>query len=294
MPSARSESTLLAPLPLRLVLALTFIWAGWGKIEATMPVKGDDAARLANIGVIRPVAPAPGASPGSPTAPLPTPGQPGTRGPDGRETQVQVALVQVAPVQILLAQNAAPVGVRYSAVDFPEDIRVKRLWGIALRVSKAGQPGVDATGTPRPAVWPAFLSDGLPARFQAQSVMTVEILCGVFLLVGFMTRLSGFALAGVMLGAIWLDQLGPAVQSGSTVLGVLPAYDRWDVRAWMPLMWQSAVLAGCLTLVLLGPGRLSLDWAMTARRVVVVRTAPPAAAASVAPAASPVGRSPGA
>ena len=36
---------------LRLVLGVTFIWAGTGKLIGTMQVSGDDAARLANLGV---------------------------------------------------------------------------------------------------------------------------------------------------------------------------------------------------------------------------------------------------
>lgn len=41
----------LPSLLLRLVLGLTFVWAGTGKLVGTMQVSGDDAARLANLGV---------------------------------------------------------------------------------------------------------------------------------------------------------------------------------------------------------------------------------------------------
>ena len=48
---------------LRLVLGVTFIWAGTGKLIGTMQVSGDDAARLANLGVdlnpVQQVEPAP-------------------------------------------------------------------------------------------------------------------------------------------------------------------------------------------------------------------------------------------
>ena len=43
---------------LRLILGVTFLWAGTGKLMGTYPVSGESAARLANIGII-------------PTAPLP-------------------------------------------------------------------------------------------------------------------------------------------------------------------------------------------------------------------------------
>ncbi len=69
---------------LRLVLGVTFIWAGTGKLVGKMQVSGDDAARLANLGVVlTPIQPAnePPAQPGpdetapatdtGPDAPLP-------------------------------------------------------------------------------------------------------------------------------------------------------------------------------------------------------------------------------
>ncbi|MFG0247150.1 MAG: DoxX family membrane protein [Phycisphaerales bacterium JB052] len=37
---------------LRLVLGITFLWAGTGKLMGTMQASGDDAARLANMGVV--------------------------------------------------------------------------------------------------------------------------------------------------------------------------------------------------------------------------------------------------
>ena len=37
---------------LRLILGITFLWAGTGKLMGTYTVTGDDAARLANIGVM--------------------------------------------------------------------------------------------------------------------------------------------------------------------------------------------------------------------------------------------------
>jgi len=40
----------LPSLLLRLVLGITFLWAGAGKIIGTTTVEGDNAARLANLG----------------------------------------------------------------------------------------------------------------------------------------------------------------------------------------------------------------------------------------------------
>ena len=41
----------IAPLMLRVVLGVTFLWAGAGKLVDKMPVEGERAARLANLGV---------------------------------------------------------------------------------------------------------------------------------------------------------------------------------------------------------------------------------------------------
>src|SRR6185295_18725573 len=45
----------------------TLIWAGWGKLDGQIVVKGEDAANLAQWGVIEPpVTPGPGAKPAEP------------------------------------------------------------------------------------------------------------------------------------------------------------------------------------------------------------------------------------
>ena len=40
------------PIPIRLVLALTFLWAGVGKFAATFPVSGEDALVLYEMGAM--------------------------------------------------------------------------------------------------------------------------------------------------------------------------------------------------------------------------------------------------
>lgn len=72
MSLARSSAYSAAPIPLRLILALTFIWAGLGKFVATMEVQGEQAALLANMGVSMP-APTPAPTPTSTPAPTPAP-----------------------------------------------------------------------------------------------------------------------------------------------------------------------------------------------------------------------------
>jgi len=53
---------------LRIILGLTFLWTGTGKLVGTYPVTGDDAARLANIGVM-PTPPTPSESASEPAPP---------------------------------------------------------------------------------------------------------------------------------------------------------------------------------------------------------------------------------
>ena len=60
MQLAKSTAIFAAPVPLRLILAITFIWAGLGKIVHTVPVQGEQAALLANMGYRFDAAPPPG------------------------------------------------------------------------------------------------------------------------------------------------------------------------------------------------------------------------------------------
>jgi hypothetical protein len=62
-----------------------------------------------------------------------------------------------------------------------------------------------------------------------------------------------------MANAIWLDQIGPALQSGQTHFGFLPGYPGFDVNAWRPLMWQFTLLMAAFALACTGSGALSLD-----------------------------------
>ena len=59
--------------------------------------------------------------------------------------------------------------------------------------------------------------------------------------------------------AMWLTQIGPAIQSGNTWLGFLPMNDPWNVATYSVFLWQLALLAAGLALAFSGPGTLSLD-----------------------------------
>lgn len=76
----------------------------------------------------------------------------------------------------------------------------------------------------------------------------VELLAGLALVVGLMTRLAGLGLAVIMLGAISMVHIGAGF--------------------WAPngVEFPLALMAGATTIALSGAGRFSLDAAIAARR----------------------------
>ena len=150
-------------------------------------------------------------------------------------------------------------------------------------IYKAGHPPAGKSGAALPATWPPILADGLFPRVLALSVALTEIIGGGLVLVGWVTRLASFGLACVMLGAIWLDQIGPQWQTGALVLGFLPPYDPFDIKAWTPLLWQFALVCGSLSLLAGGSGRLAIDWAFGSGAAPVAKPTPVGQSAAKAP-----------
>ena len=247
-----------APLLLRIALAVTFIWAGLGKVAATMPVSGQRAATLANMGVSVPNAPV-----------LPTP-TPGAAAPPAEGTQPMPADGFRSGPQSLVPDSGtesgpatpAPVATvkpRYAASDFPEPVEVRRVYGVALKIHSAANPGMNEKGEQMPAIWPLRLAQDSAPRWLAWAVVVAELGGGIALLLGVLTRLAALAVVGVMAGAIWLDQIGPAVQLGQTVLGFLPDRPAFDPEAWRTLLWQFMLFMAALAVVFSGAGMLALD-----------------------------------
>lgn len=255
------------PVLLRLCLGVIFLWAGLGKVASSAEVSGADAALLANMGVIR----------REPPAPPPAITAPSGKGKAGlepeREWRPWSPLVPAAQTSTPGTGSApgtgpgAPVGGRpaYTAADFPTPVRVLSLYRLAILVQRSASPGVGEGGKPEMALVPRGLGQGAwPARLAWAAAVT-ELVGGACLIVGLLTRFWSLALAGVMVVAIWLTELGPAVRSGNTVLGVLPAYGAFDVAAWQRLMFQSCCLVMALSLAALGSGRLGLDHALLSK-----------------------------
>jgi uncharacterized membrane protein YphA (DoxX/SURF4 family) len=82
---------------------------------------------------------------------------------------------------------------------------------------------------------------------------------GLFVLVGLLTRVSALMLAATMIGAIWLTEVGPAIQAGKVVLGFIPDRDFFTIDVWKTLLWQLSLLMSAGALAMLGCGSLGLD-----------------------------------
>jgi putative oxidoreductase len=234
------------------------------KVSHTMEVSGDAAAALANMGVLKPPAPpaANGPAPSKPETPpetKPEESKPSEPKPGGG------AVLAAGPRVILVRQAAAR---QYTAADFPAPVRVRALYMLAVMLhGAANPPPVDAGAAPKMRLWPPALADGSKPVYLAWAVAITELGGGVFLLLGLLTRAAALGVGVVMLGALWLTQIGPAIQSGSARLGFLPSYDAFDGEKWQPLLLQFALGAAAFALMFLGPGRLSLDAALLGGRV---------------------------
>lgn len=286
----------IAPIFLRLALGATFLWAGFGKLLETMPVKGERAAILANLGAIP--LPATATSPGTPVLPPPPPqvipveptenGDPSTDQPTEPDEAVvtepgsgtsKPVVVKPNPATDQSVANPAPTVRVATAADFPDEIRVRRVFGLALLIHGATNPGTTESGTTKVALWPAKLGTGhWPVVFAWAAAIT-EIVAGLFVLVGLLTRMSALSLAFCMVVAIWLTEVGPALQSGDTFLGFLPNYKAFGSDAagnplFARLFWQFSLLCIGLALTFSGPGWLSFDRALFPPRLARERGEP--------------------
>ncbi len=260
----------LAPVFLRLALAVTFLWAGLGKFMARIEVQGEQAAILANYGVL-PNPHAGRAAPGSPNT-LPDPPDDQAQAPSltlrlasfqpedapgpGAQPESQPAPEQPEP------QPAPPSRVLASAADFPDPIKVRQYAGLVLGLHDAIHPALDPDdSSPRMRLWPDLDPtrdfDPWPVRL-AWAVALTELIGGALIAIGLLTRIAALGVGGVMIGALWLTAIGPALQSGKTTLGFLPDYPAFD-PAWQTPLLQFILLCAAIALFLAGPGALSLD-----------------------------------
>jgi uncharacterized membrane protein YphA (DoxX/SURF4 family) len=234
------------PVPIRIALAVTFMWAGLGKILATFEPAEADLPRLSAMGVIgdqmtSPPSPnqGPNQEPNQNPAPTQDPSQPGQPGESGAGGLGQ------GDLGIVLVQGES------------EEPRVlRRVYAIALTIHKGAAPD-QVDGEAPPPIVPSFAGSGRTPVYLAWAASITEIICAVLVFVGLFTRVGAVGLAGVMGVAMWLTTFGPAFQSDTAFLMFIPGHDVFDVGAWTTPLFQLALLGASLALAFTGPGALS-------------------------------------
>lgn len=283
---------------LRLVLGVTFIWAGTGKLIGTMQVSGDDAARLANLGVdLNIIEPEP--SQGEPErdellkplpqdsgadAPIETPStEPLEEQADDIIEKIEDAIENKTeePPATLPTPPATNTGGTIghldptyaswtrvqnnsndrTSSDFPEPVECQRVFTIALMISKAADPGLTPDSQPITPIMPAKLASRPWPKLLAWTAAITEIVAGAFLILGLMTRISALSTFFVMLVAMWMTQFGPAAfHTNDAILGFIPrADDLFSPAAYGQLFWQLALASMSLAVVFLGSGAIGID-----------------------------------
>lgn len=304
-------SSAIGPLLLRLVVGVTFVWAGLGKLLPRVEFDAAEVAALRSMGMRLP-GDRPPTGPGSSGGVRPGPGAAtgaGSASPPPAGTEAPVPRMQPPSVPLPVPSDAPAPG-RGSALPAPAPASPEPM--VAARVQRQANPsparpapqpaarplpaGPDPLGQPTsgavlrnvyklalllysrseitPALptddirhpvklWPVWLGSGGGGVVAAWTVALLELAAGAALAWGLFTRAAAGALLAVIAGAVWLTQIGPAIWSGSTWLGVIPAHASWwDFRAYATLLWQLALGAMLLSLLFSGAGPLSLDRAV--------------------------------
>jgi len=280
-----------APLIMRVVLGVVFLWAGSSKLFVTDTFSPERSAALANIGVVTPGAPpAPGSSPETdqtngqnsddqPDEPLerdaPADDETEQQPPAGEtnkepadEPRDERSAKAASSGAIILARNGtggANGAPRHTAGDFPEGVEARRLYSLSLLLHARANPAEGGT-----ALWPGALASDTALMVMPWVAAVTEFLGGVLLVVGLLTRPAALGHFLTMAVALVLTSIGPAAVSGDAFLGFLPdpAFqdpDAW-VSAWQTMLFQLTTGALALALVLTGGGWLSLDRAVFGKR----------------------------
>jgi len=262
-----------APMPIRLVIAITFLWAGLGKILGTFEPSDAQRDILQSQGLV--------AAPQTPSSTVPASlatrflqdeqeapesadAPPPEEGPDAPSEQDEPAPEgDETPEETTAEDPAADSGTPPDAPATSSAGPVRNWNRVALLLDSAANPPFDEdTGARRMALWPAALAKKPVLMIMVVLLVATELVGGLCVLVGFLTRMAGFSLCIAMLVAMWLTQIGPAIQQGETVLGFIPNHNLYDVGKWQPLFWQLILAASAFSLALSGAGSLSLDKAL--------------------------------
>lgn len=263
-----APTTSYGPCFLRLALGVIFLFAGLTKVVCTATVTGEDAVLLADMGItadnaslpdtlahpetVLPKQPAPSLNP----PPVTNPANP------AKTRAARPAAVEGKsdrPRRQTLRNERAPDAPVVTLAAFaPRSgaVQVSQAYMLALMLKKSAAPVADADHGP--ALWPAALASGRRPVYAAYACVLAELIGGAFVLVGALTRVGAVMIAGVMLTAMWLTQIGPAIRGGNALLGFLPRL-AMDDPAWQGLMFQFTLLCAALALMALGCGRWGLD-----------------------------------
>lgn len=241
------------PILLRLVLAATFIYAGAGKFLGEVTLTPEQASLLDAIHNAAPM-PAP-AQPTAPGGDETTASRPPivmlVQGSQPAEPEPQPESQPTAPADADAADTATP--------EFTTPVPTHRIVDMLTVM-------IHANATPNDegkALLPGFMASGKWPIWSANAVAVTELLGGIMVLIGLLTRLWSLGIAGVMVGALWLTSIGPVVVMGQPgwpgFFEVLPAIDGFSSQAWQTWLWQASLIAGSLSLACLGAGAMSLD-----------------------------------
>lgn len=251
------------PLLLRLVLAIIFFWAGYAKCFGTFEVTDENRAALIAAGVLNesgavvdpipvpePEVEVPATEPDAIPEEEPQPVSPVEPAPSVDEPLTDQGLD--GPGEVLLVAQTAPAATK---------VRMANNIAMALHAAAHPQPVTDDQGvtTTPMALVPDTLGSPPWAVRLAWAAAITELAAGILLLVGLFSRLGGLSVAWIMGVAIWLTQIGPAIQSGNTFLGFLPQFELYKMQDAKDLLFQLALLAMGLAIAFSGGGMLSID-----------------------------------
>lgn len=236
------------PILLRLALAVTFIWAGSAKYFGTVELTPQQEATLQSIRSATPPAPPPPADADVEVEPIPEGGEPTAQGAGYVLHLAQNSQPIVEPEEDTFTGDAASAGASpYHGFHL-----------LAVMIHDSANPNDQGKQ-----LLFSFMGDGKWPLWLAHTVSVVELLGGVFILIGLMTRLASLGVAGVMIGAMWMTVFGPVVVYGQpgwpSFLPILPAIENFQSQAWQRFLLQLSLLMAALSVVSMGPGRFSLD-----------------------------------
>ncbi len=267
MSLGRSMSSNLAPLLLRLAVGVLFLHAGWGKVLVKMEYQPEQLAVLANMGFggakdaalggggpveARPLDEAKPAD--DPADALP---EPQSRTANGGH--IVLARQKSAPAEAAPAPTMTITARVYRATDFEQPVKLLMLHNVGLALHDAAHPEDG-----KRALLPKAMVERPWGWSLSWAAALTEFVGGIFLIVGFLTRLSAFGIAVVMGMALWLTSIGPNLGASGAFLGILPAVG--FMGEWNMWLQQFTLFCAAMAIFLIGPGAVSIDGFVFGRR----------------------------